>query len=105
MMKYILHDWDNEQALLILKICVKSRRPRGKVLIIDNVIPEGNEPHQGKIHDIEMMAMTGGKERTIAEFERLFKLEGLELIAVTPTESSLSIVEAALWSSHNRCLR
>lgn len=95
MMKYVLHDWDDEDALLILKNCVKARRPGGKILIIDNVIPEGNEPHQGKIHDIEMMVMTGGKERTVVEFEQLLNLAGLELIAITPTESSLSIVEAA----------
>lgn len=95
MMKYVLHDWDDEYALLILKNCAKSRKPGGKILIIDNVIPEGDEPHQGKIHDIEMMVMTGGKERTVVEFEQLLKLAGLELLAVTPTESSLSIIEAA----------
>nr|WP_198009794.1 methyltransferase [Legionella tunisiensis] len=94
MMKYVLHDWDDEQALLILKNCAKLKNPEGKILIIDNVIPEGDEPHLGKLHDIEMMVMTGGRERTATEFEKLFQLAGLKLTNVIPTDSSLSIVEA-----------
>jgi len=93
-MKYVLHDWDDEQASLILKNCALSKNSGGKILIIDNVIPEGDNPHLGKLHDIEMMVMTGGRERTASEFEALLNSAGLNLINITPTESTLSIVEA-----------
>jgi hypothetical protein len=66
-----------------------------KLLILDAVIPEGNEPHPGKFMDINMLAMTGGRERTEKEFAALFGETGLKLSRVIPTQSPMfSIVEA-----------
>lgn len=64
LMKMILHDWNDEQCLKILKNCSEAMKPSGKLLVIESVIPEGNTPHPGKFMDINMLAMTGGKERT-----------------------------------------
>jgi hypothetical protein len=66
----------------------------GRVLIVDAVIPPGNEPHPGKMLDLEMLISPGGLERTAAEFEILLKNSGLELIRIVPTHSPVSIVEA-----------
>jgi hypothetical protein len=62
--------------------------------VIESVIPEGNDPHPGKFMDINMLAMTGGRERTEKEFSSLFEQTGLKLSKVIPTHSPMfSIVE------------
>ncbi|HYM93005.1 MAG TPA: methyltransferase, partial [Chitinophagaceae bacterium] len=72
LMKMVLHDWNDEQCLQILQNCNKAMRSGSKLLIFEAVIPEGNEPHPGKFMDINMLAMTGGRERTEKEFRELF---------------------------------
>ncbi|MBS1915556.1 MAG: methyltransferase [Bacteroidetes bacterium] len=94
-MKMVLHDWNDEQCLQILKNCNKAMKPGSKLLVLDSVIPEGNEPHPGKFMDINMLAMTGGRERTEGEFASLFSKAGLKLSRVVQTHSPMfSIVEA-----------
>lgn len=94
LMKMVLHDWNDEQCLKILKNCHKAMKPGSKLLVLDAVIPEDNEPHPGKFMDINMLAMTGGRERTEKEFVALFDQAGLKLSRVIPTHSPLfSIVE------------
>ncbi len=63
------------------------------MLVVDNVIPAGNDPHWGKLLDINMLALTGGMERTEPEFAALFADAGLRLTRVIPTACALSIVE------------
>ncbi|MBS1504604.1 MAG: methyltransferase, partial [Bacteroidetes bacterium] len=95
LMKMVLHDWNDEQCTTILKNCNRAMNPGSKLLIIETVIPEGNVPHPGKFLDINMMAMTGGKERTEKEFAGLLSGAGLKLSKVTHTHSPMfSIVEA-----------
>ena len=74
MMKHIIHDWDDESATRILQTCHRALGPRGKVLIIDSVVPAGNLPHYGKYLDLEMLVLTPrGRERTKAEFAKLLR--------------------------------
>lgn len=94
LMKLVLHDWNDEQCVQILTHCYKAMKRGSKLLVLDAVIPEGNEPHPGKFMDINMLAMTGGRERTEKEFAYLFGRVGLELSRVVPTHSPMvSIVE------------
>ena len=94
-MKHILHDWDDDSATRILQACHRALGPRGKVLIVDPVVPPGNVPHYGKLLDLEMLVLTPrGRERTKAEFARLLRGAGFRLSRVIATESPLSIVEA-----------
>jgi hypothetical protein len=58
------------------------------------VIPPGNEPGLGKILDLEMLVMPGGRERTEQEFRALFDRAGFDLTRIVPTPSPLSVVEA-----------
>jgi hypothetical protein len=93
-MKHIIHDWDDERCVKILSSCRRALTGKGKVLVVDCVIPPGNDPHFGKLLDLEMLLMTsGGKERTEAEFRALFEKAGLTLSRVVPTPAGVSIVE------------
>ncbi|MEA2735137.1 MAG: hypothetical protein QOE14_1588 [Humisphaera sp.] len=93
-MKFIIHDWDDQRSIRILKNIRKAIAPGGKLLILDTVIPEGNEPHFGKLFDLNMLVMTGGRERTEKEFAVLLRQAGFHLARVVPTQSVISIVEA-----------
>ncbi len=97
-MKHIIHDWDDERAVLILKniAAVLKGTANGRVLLLDSVIPAGNEPDLGKVIDLEMLTYPGGRERTAAEFEALFARAGYQVRRIVPTEAPLSIVEATL---------
>lgn len=96
MMKWTIHDWNDEESIRILKN-IHHAMPKGaKLLIIDSVIPDDsqNKPHAGKLLDINIMAMTTGKERTLSEFKSLVEKSGLTFkrLILTDTEIS-SIVE------------
>ena len=93
-MKWIIPDWEDEKAITILKNCRAQMKPNGRLIIVDCVVPEGNEPHFAKTFDLNMMVMTGGKERTAAEFEKLVSAAGFKLLQVIPTELPTGIVVA-----------
>ena len=93
LIKRILHDWDDEQCVRILRQCRQAVSDDGRVLVVDAVVPPGNEPDPGKVIDLLMMAALTGRERTRAEFEALFARAGLRLARVLPTGTRLSIVE------------
>ena len=96
-MKHIIHDWDDDRALRILEnIRTAMGTRRGRVILLESVIPPGNAPDLGKIIDLEMLLMPGGKERTADEFERLFAQAGFEVTKIVPTKSPLSVIEAKL---------
>jgi len=93
-MKHIIHDWDDPEAITILKNCAQHLPSGGKVILIEAVVAPGNEPHFAKMVDIEMFAMPGGRERTEEEFRSLFQRAGLKLNRIVPTKSPLAVVEA-----------
>lgn len=94
LMKMILHDWSDEQSLTILNNCHKAMKADSKLLVIESVIPAGNTPHPGKFLDINMLAMTGGKERTEQEYAALFSKAGLKLSKIIATQSPMfNIIE------------
>ncbi len=91
-MKYILHDWNDAECEQILTHCRSAMAPGGTVLVVDTVIEPGNEPQWGKLLDINMMALTGGRERKAAEFAQLFERAGLRLEKIIATECPLSVM-------------
>ena len=94
MLKHIIHDWDDAECVTILKNIRASMPDDAKILILDAVIPDGVEPHFGKIMDMEMLVSPGGIERTADEFETLLNDSGLKLNRIIPTQSIVAIVEA-----------
>ncbi|MGH9554820.1 MAG: methyltransferase [Terriglobales bacterium] len=93
-MKHIIHDWDDARALTILKNCRKAS-PKAKVILLEAVLPPGNDPHFAKMLDLEMLTLPGGRERTEEEFGALFAQAGYRLARVVPTKSPLCVIEAA----------
>jgi hypothetical protein len=93
-MKHIIHDWNDECAHRILRNCHRVMRTGDRVLLVEMIVPEGNEPGPGKFIDLEMLLFTGGCERTRAEYATLFNRAGFELTSITPTASPYSIIEA-----------
>lgn len=94
LLKYIVHDWDDEQALSILTNCRAAMAPNGRVLIVEMVVPAGNAEAEVKHLDVTMLVFTGGRERTEREYGDLLARAGLRLLRTTPTESPFSILEA-----------
>jgi hypothetical protein len=92
-MKHIIHDWDDERSIQILKTIHRAMIGDGKLLLAEMVVPEGNEPHYSKILDLEMLTSPGGIERTEAEFAELFEAAGFKLNRIVPTKSPFSVIE------------
>ncbi len=80
----ILHDWDDERAVAILRNCRRSIAGHGRLLVLEQVLPEGDEPSYAKLLDLVMLVMLGGKERTRGEWRALLQEGGFELVDVTP---------------------
>jgi O-methyltransferase domain/Dimerisation domain len=94
LMKYIIHDWDDEQCIRLLSNCRAAMHSNGRVLVVDHVVAPGNRFDWSKLLDINMMVMLGSKERTKEEFRQLFTRSGLRLKRVIRTGTPLSILEA-----------
>ena len=94
LMKHIIHDWDDEKSIALLRNIHQAMNDDGKVLIVEMVVPETSEPSPAKVLDICMMVMEGGKERTEKEYRELLAAAGFHLTRVVPTQSPFSIVEA-----------
>lgn len=94
-LKRILHDWADEQCVQILRVCREAMRENARILVVDAVVPPGNEPHPAKIMDILMMVGLEGRERTEQEFRELYQRAGLKLTKVVCTPSVLSVIEGA----------
>ena len=93
-MKHIIHDWDDERALAILGNIRTAMNPGGRVILLETIVLPGNQPDFGKIIDLEMLLMPGGRERTEAEFRDLFARVGFKQVRIIPTQSPLSVLEA-----------
>ena len=93
-MKWIIHDWDDAKSKTILENIGKAMKGNGKLLLIETVVPEGNHPDLSKFLDLNMMVMTGGRERTEAEFKSLLAASGFELMRVIRTASPVCVIEA-----------
>ncbi|MCS5697652.1 acetylserotonin O-methyltransferase [Cyanobium sp. FGCU-52] len=95
LLKHIIHDWNDGACLTILGHIRSAMAPGGRVLLVEQVIPEGNDPFPGKLLDLNMLVMTeGGRERTPAEYASLLGRAGLELQRIVPTPAPVSVVEA-----------
>lgn len=95
-LSHIIHDWNEDQCLTILRNCRMAMKPGARLLIVEFVLPEGDTPHFGKIVDMVMLTIPGGEERTSAEYGVLLAAAGLKMTRVYPTASDVSIVEAEL---------
>jgi hypothetical protein len=94
-LKQVIHDWDNEHALSILQNCRAAMEEDSTLLLIERVIPLGNDPHRGKIADIEMLTLFGSQERTEEEYRNLLSSAGFTLNTIIPTPADIDVIEAS----------
>jgi ubiquinone/menaquinone biosynthesis C-methylase UbiE len=92
-MRHIIHDWTDEQCRTILGNIRNVIPNAGKLLVIEMVIPPGNDANLGKLLDLNMLVMPGGQERTEAEYRKLFESSGFKLERIVPTKTQVSVVE------------
>ena len=98
LLKRILHDWSDDDAIRILTSVRQALSPEARVAVIDAVIKPGNDADPNKYLDLGIMTLLKGRERTAEEFEALFTSAGLQLLRIlpTPAPSTMSIIEGAL---------
>lgn len=93
-LKWIIHDWDDERSVAILGNCRRAMGPGGRLLLVEAVVPPRNEPSFAKFMDLNMLVMTGGRERTEEEFRRLLASARFRLTRTVATPSPFSVLEA-----------
>jgi hypothetical protein len=95
LLKSVIHDWDDGEAIEILRKCRAAMGGAGKLLVVEPIIRPGNDPNPAKFMDLNMLVMLGGRERTADDFERLYAEAGFRLTGVFPTRSHFSVIEGA----------
>ena len=93
LLRHIIHDWTDEQSVQILSNCRKVIPNDGRILIIEAVVPTGNEPSLAKDFDMTMLIFPGGIERTEEEYSALLEQARFTLTSITSTTSMISVVE------------
>jgi ubiquinone/menaquinone biosynthesis C-methylase UbiE len=93
LMRHIIHDWDDERATTILRNVHRVLPANGRLLVIEGIIPSGNDPSFGKLLDLTMLVIPGGKERTEEEYRDLFSGAGFDLTRIVPTSAEVSVIE------------
>jgi len=93
LLKAILHDWEDDAAIAILRACRCAMRPGRRLLVLERLIAPPNEMADAKFSDLNMMVSPGGRERTREEFDALFAAADFRLVAVAPTGTRLSVIE------------
>lgn len=94
LMKSVIHDWDDEQARIILTNCRKAIPADGVLLLVECELLGENIPSNGKSIDVVMLVMTGGRERSMEEYRELLASAGFRLNTVVPTASQFAVIEA-----------
>ncbi len=92
LLRFVIHDWADPEALTILQNVRKAVKPSSSLLLVESVVPETAEPSLFKWMDLHMLLMSGGRERTAGEYRELYSKAGFELERIVPTGSPASII-------------
>ena len=93
--RHVIHNWDDEKVIRILGNVRQSMPRQARLLLLESVIPPGNAPFFGKLLDLAMLVIPGGKERTAAEYEDLLRQAGFQLQAIAQSDAEACVIEAA----------
>src|SRR5258708_35594454 len=91
-MSAILHDWDDAAAARLLANMAAAGQPGARLVTLELVVPEGDQPHVAKMVDLTMLVMGTGKERTVKELEELFASAGFRLDRIVETQTPFCIL-------------
>lgn len=93
-LKRVIHDWNDDQAVVILRRCREAMDDHARLLLAEPMITPGNTPHPAKLLDLQMLVAQKGRERTATEFAELLDTAGFELLRTIPTSFLLTLIEA-----------
>ena len=93
-LKKVIHDWDDDQARTILRACRRSMSLDARLLLVELVVPTGNQQSHAKLLDLLMLVYAGGRERTEPEYHALLASAGFVLDRIIPTAGPVSVLEA-----------
>jgi SAM-dependent methyltransferase len=95
-LKSIIHDWDDEGSIKILGNCARALRPRGRVALVEWVMPEDGQPSPATLPDLTMLVLLPGRERRVGQFAELLRAAGLQLDRISEiASSSAHLIEAS----------
>jgi O-methyltransferase domain len=94
LLKHILHDWSDDEAVSILKRCRESIQPGGKIAVVEILLGEMGEPSLGPLMDLNMMIECTGRERTLDEYRGLIEKAGFHFSKVKPIRPPMVVIEA-----------
>jgi hypothetical protein len=94
LLKFILHDWDDDDAVAILRRVRAAVRPGGRIAIVETVLPDTPTEHLAWLFDLNMLVITGGRERSAGDFAALLDRAGCRIERITPSASPLSVILA-----------
>jgi hypothetical protein len=90
----VIHDWDDDRAITILRNCGSAMTKNSRVLLVDTIVPDAASPSFSKFLDLNMLVMNGGRERTKAEFCALLEAADYNVTRIVPTMAPQSVIEA-----------
>jgi hypothetical protein len=93
LMRHIVHDWDDDNSNMILRNCRRAMGQGSKLLVVEGVVPPGNEASVSKFFDLAMLVSPGGMERTADQYRQLFEAAGFRLTRIVPTRTWVSVIE------------
>ncbi len=96
LLSYILHDWDDASCLRILRRVASAGGPGARLLVIESIVPPGDEPHLSKMIDLTMLGMLTGQERSQPQYTALLHEAGIGIDRIVPTRTPFSIIEATI---------
>jgi hypothetical protein len=93
LLKAVLHDWDDDSCLRILRNCRAAARPGARVIVIENVIRDLSRDRFATLLDMNMLAATDGQERELAEYDALFAASGWRRTAMSTLPGARQLLE------------
>jgi cyclopropane fatty-acyl-phospholipid synthase-like methyltransferase len=90
----VIHDWDDEHSLRILKNCRAAMAQGSRLLLVECVIRDLPEPRFSRLLDLQMLVVTGGRERTERQFRELLTAAGFRVSNVIQTTAPECVIEA-----------
>jgi hypothetical protein len=94
LLRFILHDWDDDECGVILSAVAAAAAPGARLAVVEHLLPEDSSPHHGWMFDMNMMVMLTGRERTTREYADLLSRAGFEVTATSSTSVGLGVIEA-----------
>lgn len=93
-LKNVIHDWDDSHSIVIVKNCRRAMREKGKVLLVEMLMPLEGAVSLQSLMDLNMLVISGGRERTEPEYREVLAAAGLRITRIVPTISPYSVIEA-----------